>query len=838
MCFHYVLYLQTNKYLVPRPPPNPDELDFHPCQCTAENPCKEESTCVNRASHIECTPKSCPVGDLCQNRRMQKFLNAKTDTFYTGNRGWGLKASANLTKGEFVIEYVGEVLDEDMCKERIMKAHSENIDNFYMLTLDAGLVIDAGRKSNQARFINHSCSPNCETQKWHVRGEPRIGIFVSHDIEAGTELTFDYQLDSLGNEKKECQCGSKNCSGFLGERKVKVVTSEDERKIKAKAKKKKPKPKPRRPVKEEEAGVDEHDDACFICRDGGELLLCDRKACPRAYHLACLSRKLVPAKSQNWKCPWHFCSKCQKPSVAACSMCPESYCNKHAANKLFKPSDMKFEVEEGKGDTFDDDGVSVSVQNILLCEDCLQDSLQKKSDAPSKQINQEERKDKEAVLEAKAVDDGAEVKLAKNQPLSPHNHSPPSKCSTSDKKVEQKSKVKKPSKEKALSASKVSSSADASVDTSNRTKQDNNAAPPQQEHKQHSVLPPATVQQQQRPVQSSAKKKKKAKELGNHHVSPPFSPPSDLHRAPLASCREPLASASSNIAPVAAAAPDQAFVPQGTVDNRSLKAPEASALSVTPRAVSPEPNVDVVYSPLTCPSIGGDQRELPQRSGLEELLQQNSTMPAQQMQQQQDQARLNPYLPRSPASHMAPNGATAFRPGGGGDASSCLGKAIAPPIFPPAPHGNIGNQISSPAIAGGAPGYPNTGGFVGAATAGLMRPPAGFQQPHQQTQPFWFMPNRNGLVNGLDPSSGGFSYSSYQPAAFIAPHPLGITYPTYFPDASMSTFDAFSGNVGGAHHQQIPPSSSALPPSSSAPPTSSIFPTVLPSGPQNFFPWK
>ena len=90
-----------------------------------------------------------------------------------------------------------------MCRGRLKKAHSTNTNNFYVLTLDAGLVIGAGCKSNLARFINHSCSPNCEIQKWRVRGKPRIEIFACESIKAGTELTFDYQLDSLGNEIKE-----------------------------------------------------------------------------------------------------------------------------------------------------------------------------------------------------------------------------------------------------------------------------------------------------------------------------------------------------------------------------------------------------------------------------------------------------------------------------------------------------------------------------------------------------------------------------------------------------------------------------------------------------------
>lgn len=338
--------------MVPRPHSDHESLDFLPCQCTAESPCKEDSICVNRASHIECNPKNCPVGELCQNQRMQKFQNAKTELVFTGDRGWGLKATADLSTGDFVIEYVGEVLDDAMCQERLMKAHAQSNNNFYMLTLDSGLVIDAGRKSNYARFINHSCGPNCETHKWRVRGEPRIGIFARTNIPTGTELTFDYQLDSLGNEKKRCFCGSKNCSGFLGLRSLKVV-SDEEAKAKLKGKKKK-KSKPRLAVvkKEEEAEDEEdrHDDECFICKDGGELLLCDRKSCCRAYHLQCINRKVFPPKSQKWECPWHFCSKCQKLSVSFCSTCPVSFCSKHLTGNL--------SVVQGG--------------NIFLCENCLE----------------------------------------------------------------------------------------------------------------------------------------------------------------------------------------------------------------------------------------------------------------------------------------------------------------------------------------------------------------------------------------------------------------------------------------------------------------------------------
>ena len=328
---------------MPRPSPDSESLDFLACQCTPEHPCNDDSTCVNRAIHIECDPRNCPVGTLCQNQRMQKCQNAKTLPFYTGSRGWGLKADQDLSAGDFVIEYIGEILDMDMCKERIKRAHQTSTNNFYMLTLDQGLIIDAGQKSNQARFINHSCNPNCETRKWRVKGESRIGIFANQDIKAGSELTFDYHLDSLGNNMKKCLCGSKNCSGFLGVKSIKVVSSSEPSRFKVKAKKRKKSKtasKKEKEVKEEEQ-EDVHEDDCFMCQDGGSLLLCERKGCPKAYHLECLGRKLFPPKSTKWECPVHFCQVCQKAANTFCSSCPVSFCYKHCEDKFIKKPDTE-----------------------------------------------------------------------------------------------------------------------------------------------------------------------------------------------------------------------------------------------------------------------------------------------------------------------------------------------------------------------------------------------------------------------------------------------------------------------------------------------------------------
>lgn len=63
---------------------------------------------------------------------------------------------------------------------------------------------------------DHSCQPNCETQKWTVNGDTRIGLFALRDIEPGEELTFNYNLACDGETRKACLCGAPNCSGFIG----------------------------------------------------------------------------------------------------------------------------------------------------------------------------------------------------------------------------------------------------------------------------------------------------------------------------------------------------------------------------------------------------------------------------------------------------------------------------------------------------------------------------------------------------------------------------------------------------------------------------------------------
>ncbi|KAL3865188.1 hypothetical protein ACJMK2_006804 [Sinanodonta woodiana] len=189
------------------------------CECnpSAENPCSFESSCYNRLMWYECNSATCPSGKKCQNQNFQKKEYPPQEPFQTVNRGLGLRTLVDIKRGQFVNEYVGEIIDNELCLERISQAQQNKCTNFYMLALDKYRVIDARFKGNLSRFINHSCDPNLVTQKWHVNGEDRIGLFALKDIQAGSELTFNYNFDCLGNEKIPCKCRAVDCSGYLGD---------------------------------------------------------------------------------------------------------------------------------------------------------------------------------------------------------------------------------------------------------------------------------------------------------------------------------------------------------------------------------------------------------------------------------------------------------------------------------------------------------------------------------------------------------------------------------------------------------------------------------------------
>ncbi|KAG0315909.1 Histone-Lysine N-Methyltransferase ash1l [Linnemannia gamsii] len=193
------------------------------CHCKPPRPdqgrigCGDD--CYNRVMFYECISAHCPCGDLCSNQRFQKRHNEDSlRVIWTQERGFGIQTTAPIKKGNLVIEYRGEVISQAECHKR-MEGIYKNNKNFYFLEYEKGEVVDACQKGTNARFVNHSCSPNSQIEKWFLNGEMSIGIFAAQDIPAGAEISYDYNFSSFsGAQKQKCRCGAPNCRGYIGER--------------------------------------------------------------------------------------------------------------------------------------------------------------------------------------------------------------------------------------------------------------------------------------------------------------------------------------------------------------------------------------------------------------------------------------------------------------------------------------------------------------------------------------------------------------------------------------------------------------------------------------------
>ncbi|XP_075224627.1 nuclear receptor binding SET domain protein isoform X2 [Lycorma delicatula] len=374
----YYIKIKTNKPVGAVRMIEANVSSMTPCECdpNSSNPCAPDSDCLNRILMVECNPLICPAGDRCKNQLFEKRQYPPLMPYRTEGRGWGLKTIVDLKKGDFVIEYVGEMIDEEEYQRRLKKMHQANDENYYFLTIDKDRMLDAGPKGNVARFMNHSCQPNCETQKWTVNGDTRVGLFALCDIPAHSELVFNYNLESIGTDKKPCMCGAPNCSGFIGVKASKNTNGEEEKKtvqVKKGVNKK---------VKLNKTSSS--DDVCFMCGEGGELLLCDSKACPKGYHLSCLKRTKWP--QGKWLCPWHQCNVCSKGRVKRCTYCVNSYCPNHVdgnirlddilglvCSKHDDKVDSKMNMNDSKKSETEQLGVEVDpnmeVDEVSNCED-------------------------------------------------------------------------------------------------------------------------------------------------------------------------------------------------------------------------------------------------------------------------------------------------------------------------------------------------------------------------------------------------------------------------------------------------------------------------------------
>ncbi|XP_006842860.2 histone-lysine N-methyltransferase ASHH3 [Amborella trichopoda] len=169
---------------------------------------------------------NCNCGSACINKPFQHRNVKKMKLVKTEKCGFGLVADEDFKKGEFVIEYVGEVIDDKTCEDRLWKMKHRGDTSFYLCEISRDMVIDATYKGNKSRYINHSCEPNTEMQKWRSDGETRIGIFATRNIRKGDAVTYDYQFVQFGKDQ-ECHCGTSGCRGKLGVKPNKQKLSSD-----------------------------------------------------------------------------------------------------------------------------------------------------------------------------------------------------------------------------------------------------------------------------------------------------------------------------------------------------------------------------------------------------------------------------------------------------------------------------------------------------------------------------------------------------------------------------------------------------------------------------------
>ncbi|CAF3447441.1 unnamed protein product [Fusarium graminearum] len=130
---------------------------------------------------------------------------------------WGLYAMENIAKDDMIIEYVGEQVRQQISEIRENRYLKSGIGSSYLFRIDDNTVIDATKKGGIARFINHSCMPNCTAKIIKVEGSKRIVIYALRDIALNEELTYDYKFErEIGStDRIPCLCGTAACKGFL-----------------------------------------------------------------------------------------------------------------------------------------------------------------------------------------------------------------------------------------------------------------------------------------------------------------------------------------------------------------------------------------------------------------------------------------------------------------------------------------------------------------------------------------------------------------------------------------------------------------------------------------------
>ncbi|MCD9637677.1 hypothetical protein HAX54_021089 [Datura stramonium] len=140
--------------------------------------------------------------------------------YKSGIHALGLYTSRFISQGEMVVEYVGEIVGLRVADKRETEYLSGKKLQYksacYFFRIDQEHIVDATQKGGIARFVNHSCMPNCVARIISVRNEKKVVFFAERDIYPGEEITYDYNFNHEDEGKKiPCYCNSRNCRLYL-----------------------------------------------------------------------------------------------------------------------------------------------------------------------------------------------------------------------------------------------------------------------------------------------------------------------------------------------------------------------------------------------------------------------------------------------------------------------------------------------------------------------------------------------------------------------------------------------------------------------------------------------
>uniref|UniRef100_A0A672FW92 SET domain containing 1B, histone lysine methyltransferase a n=1 Tax=Salarias fasciatus TaxID=181472 RepID=A0A672FW92_SALFA len=203
-----IKYLQSNRVQSEEPPIDTQGMSI-PAQVQASTRAGSERRSEQRRllSSFACD------SDLLKFNQL-KFRKKKIRFCKSHIHDWGLFAMEPIAADEMVIEYVGQNIRQVIADMREKRYEEEGIGSSYMFRVDHDTIIDATKCGNFARFINHSCNPNCYAKVITVESQKKIVIYSRQPINVNEEITYDYKFP-IEDEKIPCLCGAENCRGTL-----------------------------------------------------------------------------------------------------------------------------------------------------------------------------------------------------------------------------------------------------------------------------------------------------------------------------------------------------------------------------------------------------------------------------------------------------------------------------------------------------------------------------------------------------------------------------------------------------------------------------------------------